>query len=210
VNINRYFSLLSLLLFIFFSVSSSVAGVENSDSNDPAEHKWAITLFNGVYTSRTFGKTTFNIPGQLESNYLHGLSISRELGKTEHFSWELESTFAKHHGKHKTCYQNYEEYVLAFLLRYHTFPWDNFINTSFAIGEGLSYTSETPAREAQRDDSGSQRLLNYLAIELSFSIPKYPRTRIVYRIHHRSGVFGLFGGVRGASDFYLLGLRYDL
>ncbi len=34
------------------------------------------------------------------------------------------------------------------------------------------------------------------------------KTGLIYRIHHRSGVFGLFGGVKGASDFYLLGLRY--
>ncbi len=192
------------------NTSSIFAEVENSDPNDPAEPEWAVTLFNGIFTARTFGKTTFNIPGHFESNYIHGLAVSRELWKTEkHFSWELEGMFAKHHGKHKTGYQNYEEYVLAIFLRYHTFPWDNVIDTSFAIGEGLSLTSKIPERESQRDQSESRHLLNYLAIELAFSIPKYPKVHMVYRIHHRSGVFGLFDGVKGASDFYMLGLRYN-
>jgi hypothetical protein len=210
VILKRLYFLLILIFLVILNISSIFAEVENSDPNDPAEPEWAVTLFNGIFTARTFGKTTFNIPGHFESNYIHGLSVSRELWKTEkHFSWELEGMFAKHHGKHKTGYQNYEEFVLAVFLRYRTFPWDNFIDTSFAIGEGLSLTSKTPERESQRDDSESQPLLNYLAIELAFSIPKYPKASIVYRIHHRSGAFGLFGGVKGASDFYMLGLRYN-
>jgi hypothetical protein len=85
---------------------------------------------------------------------------------------------------------------------------------SFAVSlrpgrEGFSLTSETPQRELQRHNSGSQPLLNYLAFELSFTIPQYPKASLVYRLHHRSGVFGTFGGVRGASDFYMLGLRYN-
>jgi len=208
--IKRPFLLPYILLTLAFTASNAFSEIENSDNHDLTQNKWAVTLFNGIYTARTFGKTTFNIPGHFESNYIHGLSVSREFWKTEkHFSWELESMFAKHHGQHKTGYQNYEEYVLAVFLRYHTFPWDNFIDTSIAIGEGLSLTSKIPERESQRDQSESRHLLNYLAIEFAFTLPKYPNTSLVYRIHHRSGVFGLFGGVKGASDFYMLGLRYN-
>jgi hypothetical protein len=202
--------LLCILSFFILTTSNGFADVEKSDSDEPTEFKWTITLFNGVSTERTIDKAIFNLPGNFESNYIHGLALSRELWKIgKHFSWDLEGMFAKHHGKHKTGYQNYEEYVIAILLRYHTFPWDHYIDTSFAIGEGLSLTSETPQRELQRHNRGSQRLLNYLAFELSFALPKYPKASLVYRLHHRSGVFGLFGGVRGASDFYMLGLRYN-
>ncbi len=171
------------------------------------ESKWAFTLFSGVFTDRTFGKTVFNIPGRLESKYMHSLALSRRMGGFwEHFSWELEGMFAKHHGRHKEGRQDYEELVAAIILRYHNFPWDNYLNTSAALGEGLSWTTEAPKRELQREDS--QRLLNYLAVELEFALPGYPDISLAYRVHHRSGVFGLFGGVEGASDFYLLGLRY--
>lgn len=197
--------------FIFLSTSSlGYTGINQSEPNGIADDKWSITLFNGIYTNRTIGEASFNIPGNFESNYIHGLSISREFWKTEkHFSFEWEAMFAKHHGKHKTGNQNYEEYILAFLVRYHTFPWDHIVDTSFAVGEGLSWTSEIPERESQRGDQESQRLLNYLAFEFAFTLPRYPKASLVYRIHHRSGVFGLFGGMRGASDFYMLGLRYN-
>jgi hypothetical protein len=202
--------LLSILSFLILTSSNGFADEKKSDSDKLTELKWAITLFNGVFTERTIGKAVFNLPGNFESNYLHGLAVSREFWKTgKHFSLELEGMYANHHGKHKTGYQNYEEYVMAILLRYHTFPWDHYIDTSFAIGEGLSLTSETPQRELQRHNRGSQHLLNYLAFELSFTLPQYPKASLVYRLHHRSGVFGTFGGVRGASDFYMLGLRYN-
>jgi hypothetical protein len=210
MTLKRFFFFSFLFLLLILKASDGFAEINNSDSDEQTEHKWALTLFNGLYAARTLGETTFNIPGNFESNYIHGIALSRELRRTKtHFSWELEGMFAKHHGKHKTGYQNYEEFVLAIFLRYHTFPWDHIIDTSFAIGEGLSLTSKTPERESQRDDSESQPLLNYLAIELAFRIPKYPKASMVYRIHHRSGVFGLFGGVKGASDFYMLGLRYN-
>ena len=205
----KLFFLLHVFLLSTLLSSDCFAEIEDCGRADPSEKKWAITLFNGIYTSRKVGETTFNIPGNFESNYIHGLSISRQLLKTEkHFSFEWEGMFAIHHGKHKTGYQDYEEYVMAVFVRYHTFPWNHIINTSVAIGEGLSYTSETPIRESQRNDNDSQHLLNYLGIEIALTLPKYPDFGLVYRIHHRSGVFGLFGGVKGASDFYMLGLRY--
>ncbi len=199
-----------LLLLILLCTFLLDAADGSADRSDIEQSISGITLFNGAYTNRTIGKAAFNIPGDLESNYMHALSLSREFQRIgKHFSLEVEGMFAKHHGKHQTGgHQNYEEYVLALFLRYHTFPWNNFIDTSFAVGEGLSLTSKTPARETQRNNKESQPLLNYLALELEFTLPKYPRVGLVYRIHHRSGIFGLFGGVKGASDFYLLGLRY--
>lgn len=200
---------LSILFYLLLTFSGGAAEAGASGSKNTTGALWAGTLFNGIYTDRTFGKTTFNIPGHFENNYLHALSLSRKIWESDlHFSAELEGMFAKHHGKHQSGYQHYEEYTLAFLLRYHTFPWDDYLDASFAIGEGLSLTSKTPKREVQRDNGKSQRLLNYLSVELTFTLPRYPKTSLIYRIHHRSGVFGLFGGVKGASDFYLLGLRY--
>lgn len=156
---------------------NAFAGIETSNSNDhKADHPWALTLFNGMYTARTFGKTTFNIPGHLENNYIHALSLSREFYKTKkHFSWEWEAMVALHHGEHKTGHQTYEEFVTAIFLRYHTFPWNKVIITSIAIGEGLSWTTKIPERESQRDQTDSRNLLNYLGIELTFTLPNYPK-----------------------------------
>ncbi len=202
-----------VLILPFFLVcvllSCSAHAREEHDGADQTRKKWALTLFSGIYTDRTFGQATFNIPGRFENKYMHSLALSREMGRfREHFSWELEGMFAKHHGRNKTGRQDYEEFVLAALVRYHSFPWDHLVDTTLAVGEGLSGTTETPRRELQREEGKSQNILNYLAVELEFTLPAYPDTSLVYRVHHRSGVFGLFGGVKGASDFYLLGIRH--
>ncbi|MDZ7760297.1 MAG: hypothetical protein U5L00_08595 [Desulfovermiculus sp.] len=149
-----------------------------------------------------------NFPGKTEKNYMHSLSLSRQLTKFwNHFSLEVEGMFAKHHGAHKHGHQDYEEYVVAMLLRYDNMPWDQILQTSIAFGEGFSLTSKPPKQEVQNRGQ-SRRFLNYLTAELTFSLPQYSQLSLVYRVHHRSGVFGIFGGTKGASDFYLLGLRY--
>ncbi len=204
----KFFGAWFCLMVMLLTAAPGAAGENDSPPARVKDYQWALTLYNGVYTNRTLGKTTFNIPGKFERKYLHGLGLSRELTRFwDDFALELEGIFAKHHGRHKEGHQDYEEYVLAFLLRYDNFPWNHVLHTSAAIGDGMSLTSKTPEREVQIRGK-SQRLLNYLAFELALTLPGYPKYSLVYRIHHRSGVFGLFGGVRGASDFYVLGLRY--
>ena len=173
------------------------------------DHPWAVTFFSGAYTDRTVGVALSNFPGALEKNYMHGIVLSRHIARfwNDWFSLEGEGMVAHHHGKHKEARQSYQEYVAAMLLRYDHFPWNHHLHTSVALGEGLSLASKTPQREVQIRGH-SRRLLNYLAFELALTLPRHPRYSLVYRLHHRSGVFGLFDNVRGASDYYLLGLRY--
>lgn len=84
--------------------------------------------------------------------------------------------------------------------RWANMPWNNFVVTSFAIGEGLSFVSSIPSVE-KKDNNNTKRLLNYLMFEATFALPKYPRFQIIARIHHRSGAYGLFkAGNTGSND----------
>ena len=49
-------------------------------------------------------------------------------------------------------------------------------------------------------------LLNYLAFELEAAVS--PELSMVGRIHHRSGAFGTYSGVKEGSNAYLIGVRY--
>jgi hypothetical protein len=178
-------------------------------SGEEAERLWSVVAFSGMYTSRTFGNTVFGFPGDLEKNYIHALGLNRRLFTwPRHFTWEGEALFARHHGSHLEGRQRYDEYVACLLLRYARFPWDRYVNTSVAFGEGMSYTSRLSRREAQKASAETRKLLNYLAVEIGFAHPRYPAWSLVYRIHHRSGIFGLMGGLEGVSDYYCLGIRY--
>ena len=84
------------------------------------------------------------------------------------------------------------------------------IRISFAFGEGISYASKVPYWEVRSVDNAknSRRFLNYLTYELVISIPKHPQWEIIYRVHHRSGVFGLYCPGRTSSTAMGVAIRY--
>ncbi len=102
------------------------------------------------------------------------------------------------------------EFNPFFSVRWNKFPWNHFIRTSFAIGEGISYATRQPFQEI-RDPTKSENakpLLNYLMFEIGLSLPKHPQWQLFLRIHHRSGAYGLFcRGIVGSTAVGL-GLRY--
>ncbi len=121
-------------------------------------------------------------------------------------SIEWEANIVKHFGKE-------DNFELNFLIfgRWHLSPFDHFVNLNFAFGDGLSYASKIPYYEDIRWPKSSQ-LLNNMTFEFAFEIPYLELQDIselsaVLRLHHRSGVFGLFNGVHGASNVVALGLR---
>jgi len=70
---------------------------------------------------------------------------------------------------------------------------------------GFSYFTKTSNMEEERDDD-AQRLLGYLAFELTLGLPEYPRWDLAFRIHHRSGLQEIIGD--SESNFICVGLKY--
>lgn len=79
-----------------------------------------------------------------------------------------------------------------FLVRWDRFPWKKWVLTSFAVGEGISLTTAVPMVERAMPRRTS-RFLNYLMFEMTLGAPVIPDLELVARIHHRSGVYGLYG-----------------
>jgi hypothetical protein len=55
------------------------------------------------------------------------------------------------------------------------------------------------------DNSDAAALLHYVMLEASFGLPN-SRWSVVARVHHRSGIFGLFS--HSGSNVLSAGLRY--
>jgi hypothetical protein len=91
--------------------------------------------------------------------------------------------------------------------RWANFPWNHYVVTSLAIGEGVSYVSSIPSIE-KRQNQNTKRILNYLMLEATFAIPNYPQWHLILRIHHRSGAFGLYHAGNTGSNVLGLGIRY--
>lgn len=107
-------------------------------------------------------------------------------------------------GSRQNTIYEFDPYI-AF--RWANMPWNHYVNTSFAIGEGISYASSVPSIERRYSDN-TKRLLNYLMLEATFAPPDYPRLQLIARIHHRSGAYGLYHAGNSGSNDLGLGLRY--
>jgi hypothetical protein len=167
---------------------------------EPSTNPWFVAMVGGVYS----GSQLLAIPMHLElkDSYVFGVSVSKQFAEwTRFMRWELELQAYKHFGD-----QNNWEFTGSVNLRWVVFPWNKYIETTAAFGEGLSWATEIPALE-KTDPANTQpeQLLNYILLEVTFAIPESPWS-LVTRIHHRSGVWGLFG--HSGSNILEAGIRY--
>ena len=89
--------------------------------------------------------------------------------------------------------------------------WQKYLNTTMAAGTGLSYTSSVPYVEQNHGAAhSSTRFLAFLTFEFTVALPSYPYLQLVGRIHHRSGVYGIFYPFREnpGSNNIGVGIRY--
>jgi hypothetical protein len=101
------------------------------------------------------------------------------------------------------------EVAIAPVLSWGGFPWNDLIHTNFRAGPlGVSYTSAIGPFERGPNGDGS-RLLNFLMLELDFSLPERRAKEVFMRLHHRCDIYGLINpyGANG-EDFLVFGFRH--
>jgi len=98
-------------------------------------------------------------------------------------------------------------YIMA---RWSKFPWSKTIRTTFGAGWGLSWASDIPSIEINPNtvNGDYHNIMNYLAAEATFALPDHPDWQLVYRLHHRSGIFGLLGADNVGNTAVQVGLRH--
>jgi hypothetical protein len=168
--------------------------------------KNAITAYYGLGTNAHIEEIpTFSFETR-KANFA-GIAFAREFYKNEklmNISLEYEFGAYSHFGN----FGSHQEATVTILARFNNLFPKKFFIESFAVGEGISLASENPRFEAHlHDDNDSNDLLNYLAFEFVFKLPKLEDTRFIYRLHHRSGVYGLFDGIHGGSNYLSFGIR---
>ncbi len=92
--------------------------------------------------------------------------------------------------------------------------WQNRVRTG--IGMGFSYTSSVlwaEEEEAVRENEKYAKLLNYLDFSVDVDLGRLIRykpledTYIGWTLKHRSGIFGLFSGVNGGSNYNTISIE---
>lgn len=197
-----------LLLALFLWLIAPVGITEAAGNESPGNFEgWYVSAYasqwiGGVGSTSLSGLFNFD---NLRGSYFYSASVGKELGRPfasyESLYLDIEGQAGFHTGQ-----QTHSEYTGALILRWEEFPWDHELDTSFSVGEGLSWASEVPAREARGSD-GSAQLLNYVLFDVAVSPWEKKRWEGFMRVHHRSGVFGTFSDVYGASNFIGFGVR---
>ena len=195
------------------------AGIATADTppvaDDPAEEAgtvavndkqrpWGFAVYTVWLSSDQLGDVLL-AQSKLQRQQLWVAALSRKVGSLgRHVDVEVEGQIGKHSGS----IQHHWEVNALGALRWKTFPWNNYLNTSAAAGLGLSYATEDPQFEIQAHER-SNRLLAYIMVELTASLPKIPRWLAFARIHHRSSAYGTFeNDIEGASNSFGFGIRY--
>lgn len=204
----RIFSI-GLLITLLTSFSLTTAATESASYEAPG--RYAVLFYYGAMTKNTLGhviKMTYSLDnehlysGEISYVFRPNQSIRRYFDRVFQ-SIEANFNFTVHddHGK-VFC-----ELVPYLSFRIKNFPWNNHLITSLSLGEGISWSSKISTRE-YRNSRDPQHLLNYLNLEFTVALPKYPRLEFVGRFHHRSGVFGLYRSQNSGATAAGMGIRW--
>ena len=144
------------------------------------------------------------------------LDIELEMNLVQHFGPSGTQRFNfdvgfKHSGSLYYSPQSYQELTIGPAFRWKWFPWNDFVYTNFRlIPIGFSYTTALSQWEALQTKLGhTSHVLNFLVAELTFASSRDSKWESFVRVHHRSGINGLVGGVTGGSNYVSAGLRFS-
>lgn len=152
-------------------------------------------MYGGIFTTTDLIPIVFRQKTDYKESYIGSLGISRPFDyRIRWFDFLWEGNVTKHFGE-----MNHWEVNGFYIVKIDRMYGSPF---SLSLGEGLSLASENPKLEnkakgyyldgLQKDAIESRALLNYMMVEFSSYLPFERKTEIFLRVHHRSGIFGLY------------------
>ncbi len=193
--------------------------VRRPNANDALDATpWSVMAFKGWSNYHTLGRTVRFIWDYVGED-VYGVDVTYTISPETGFGrfWDrILATRFQLGGKLNARAQQsgvwIPELSAYFALRWRRLPWNHIVATSFSIGEGLSYAVRVPDSEIITTEvGGTSRLMNYLMLEMTLAVPSLPYVQLVGRIHHRSGMFGVFGDAQeSGSNAVGLGIRVHM
>ncbi len=172
-----------------------LVGTAGARADDP----WSTTLYAGSFT--THWASQILAGGFVSNGGMVGLAVDRrlvDLGSGISIGAE---------GQVTQYFSGYRFSTAAFGvgLRFNSFPWSDHVRTTLAVYSGPSYASTSPLYGPPFNYK-APRLLNYVSAEFGVGIPA-TRSDVVFRLYHRSAVWGLYGENFDAGTTFGIGLR---
>jgi len=209
-GITAFMAAFALLGLVFFSPLAAV-GQETSGKKtnySAANPDWGILLFGGRLSKNAFGRTLNPFePTNQTDIFVLGAAASKKLYVGSYFDVEAEVGAGYQFSSSYPGNDSPQVWAAAFL-RYKYFPWNKFVYTTVAINTGLNYSFKKTAFESMEGRiDGTSKLLHYLAPEITFALPERRDIELVFRLHHRSGIYGLLGCSSCGTNFVSIGIR---
>jgi hypothetical protein len=163
---------------------------------------WAVTIYGGLVSTErlsTILLEPWNASVETDTPWLGG-SISKRIGALgKGLTFELEGGAG-----YRFSNEDAGEVWGGLFARWDRFPWQDKVYTTIAVSTGLNYATRVSEIEWSENNS---KLLHYLGPEITIADPDNKNLEGVLRLHHRSGVYGTFNGVRGGSNIVTIGAR---
>jgi hypothetical protein len=198
-----------------YLISSLLVFCSVSVSAEPKN--WSLMLYSGITAQQTFGQL---ISGKFNSanEYIYSGEVAYKFAEQcwlRKIFWRLIDNISlagNYTLRNDTAHNDLvNEGNIYLVWRWETFPWNNYVLTSFGIGDGFSYASHVPYVDritAADSEQKFQKLLNYFMVEATVASPSLPNWHLVLRLHHRCTMWGLYGHNNAGSTSLALGLRY--
>ncbi len=199
------------MLLLFFPPSSAWA------EEDPV---WRMGAFWAIWAETNLPELPYKaLSGKLEFHDAHltSLELSRTVvpeftiptpfGDWQRHRLEMAGQVIKHWGK-----QKHTELTGALIWRTPDWLFIDAMSMNFALGSGLSYAFKRPKFEKGPEGirgHNSRRLQFYILTELELTPTPAPDWHLVFRLHHRSGIWGLISPRKTGSNYLGVGLRHD-
>lgn len=158
-----------------------------------------MTGFTGVMTDDVWEEAILIVGAEILDSGLIGVGIGREFAKYEQLTFGFEIQAVQHFGT-----QTHFEINTPLTVRYNR--RGDFFRAleSFSFGFGISWASEVPQTEIDRDGRSTQTMFYWMG-ELQFDLPETDFD-LITRLHHRSDGYGVWSADSG-SNALVVGLR---
>jgi hypothetical protein len=194
------------LLLLAVGIFDAAAQPSNRPNAEFALRTDSILAFGGAFSKGDLGQS-LNPFYPHESNYILGVAYARDFVNLDWgFVLGGEFGFAARFGNDRGS----SEFWAGPALRHRGIPIGNLFVLSPALILGFSVATAPIGIETDRESahSGSASLLFRFSPELAFRFKTWPNFEFVYRIHHRSGLYGVLGDLKEGSNAHVIGLRW--
>ena len=176
----------------------------------PCDGDCGVAIYAGPYVEDSMSDLLVTSPqppttwDYVGDDHIVATALSRETWRFgTRWTLEPEVGLARRFGR-----QDATEVWGAVFFRYHGFPWDDVLVTTAAVSTGLNWADEiTEVEEDRADDEVGSQWMHFFAPEITFALPSRPNLELLFRFHHRSGVFGLVSDARGGAQYATVGVR---